>query len=351
MSPPQHALVVADCDVALSLDKAYVKALNRRAAAHEALENLPEALRDFTACTILDKFQNAGTAAAVERVLKKLAQATAARTLADRAPRLPSYTFVSAYFAAFRPQPRPAVPEDGAAVGDGTLLLALDALDAADYPHALSLVGEAVEQGLSSAALRARALNLRGTFKFLLADVPGAQADLEASLALDPALTQSWVKIASVHMERGEPQAAFEAFEAAIARDAADPDIYYHRGQVLFIMNAFGDAAADYAKSTELDPNFVFSHIQLAVAQYKAEQLGKAMATFRAALRSFPARSEPANYYGELLLDQGRFEEAVEKFERAVELESAKCVLFPWSPVAPSLTLASAARGRTCFRS
>ena len=67
-------------------------------------------------------------------------------------------------------------------------------------------------------------------------------------------------------------------------------------GPVLFIMNNFGGAAEDYTRSTELDDTFVFSHIQLAVAQYKMENLGKSMATFRATLRAFPDRSEPQNY-------------------------------------------------------
>lgn len=65
---------------------------------------------------------------------------------------------------------------------------------------------------------------------------------------------------------------------------------------VLFIMNEFADAATNYTKSSELDENFVFSHIQLAVAQYKLGDLAKSMATFRRTLRQFPNRSEPSNY-------------------------------------------------------
>jgi len=129
---------------------------------------------------------------------------------------------------------------------------------------------------------------------------------------LAPSLTQTWVKIASVHMERGDPSKTFEAFEEAIKHNASDPDIYYHRGQgnmqiastvpsadfvvVLFILNEFTKAAEDYTKSTELDDNFVFSHIQLAVAQYKSGDVQKSMATFRRTLKAFPDRSEPQNY-------------------------------------------------------
>lgn len=44
MSPPDHEKIVLDCDAALALDKRYVKALNRRASALEALERYEEAL-------------------------------------------------------------------------------------------------------------------------------------------------------------------------------------------------------------------------------------------------------------------------------------------------------------------
>ncbi|OJA17379.1 hypothetical protein AZE42_10968 [Rhizopogon vesiculosus] len=323
MSPPKYELVVQDCDEALRADTNYVKALNRRANALEALSRYEEALRDFTAATILDKFQNESAAQAVERVLKKIAVEKAAAVLATREPRLPSFTFISAYFAAFRPRPLPTLPENPS-TGDNTLILALQALEAADYAHAVSLVNEAIDQGVSWETGKAEALNLRGTFKFLMGDVSGAKEDLYESVKIFPSLTQSWVKIASVHMEQGEGTKAFECFEQAIKHNPQDPDIYYHRGQVLFITNEFKEAADNYTKSSELDDTFVFSHIQLAVAQYKMDELARSMATFRRTMTNFPQRSEPQNYYGELLLDQQRFQDAVDKFERAVELERAK---------------------------
>ncbi|KAF8870148.1 mitochondrial outer membrane translocase receptor TOM70 [Gymnopilus junonius] len=323
MSPPQLEKVVEDCNAALALDPKYVKAINRRAMAHEGLGQLQESLRDFTAAAILDRFQNQTTANAVERVLKALSTDKAEKIMKEREPRLPSFTFISAYFAAFRPRPHPTLPENPSQ-GDRTLLLALEALDAADYAHAVTLINESLEQGISFDQGRAEALNLRGTFKFLMGEIAGAKADLEESVKVDPTFTQSLVKIASVHMEQGDPKAAFDAFTQAENINPKDPDVWYHRGQVLFIMNEFKDAAANYTASSELDEAFVFSHIQLAVAQYKMGELAKSMATFRKTLRLFPNKSEPSNYYGELLLDQGRFEDAVEKFDKAIEVEKTK---------------------------
>lgn len=107
---------------------------------------------------------------------------------------------------------------------------------------------------------------------------------------------QSWVKIASVHMELGDAASAFGDFEAAIRHNPNDPDIYYHRGQVYFITQDFDKAIKDYTKSTELDGSFIFTHVQHAVAQYKLGNVASSMAAFRRILRQFPDRGEPSNY-------------------------------------------------------
>ncbi|KZO97277.1 mitochondrial outer membrane translocase receptor TOM70 [Calocera viscosa TUFC12733] len=322
-SPPQHQKVIDDCNEALKLDKNYVKALNRRAGAHEALGNDIDALHDFTAATILDRFKNETSAQAMERVLKKVANKRMVEILSTREPRLPSMTFISSYLAAFRPHLKPALPENPSS-GDKALDLAFDALEAADYQHAFTLANEAVEQAPSTPRGNAEALNLRGTFKFILGEATAARADMLASIDADATLTQTWVKIASVHMELNDSDAAFAAFDKALEYNKDDPDIYYHRGQVHFIMGNYDSASEDYEKSVALDPNFVFTHIQLAVAKYKQGNIPQSMAKFRTAMRQFPQSSEPQNYYGELLLDQQRFQDAVEKFDRAIELERQK---------------------------
>lgn len=78
---------------------------------------------------------------------------------------MPSPTFISSYLAAFRPHDKPAVPETNSSQGDRTLDLAFDALAAADYSHAVTLVNEALDQGISTGEGQAEAYNLRGTFK------------------------------------------------------------------------------------------------------------------------------------------------------------------------------------------
>lgn len=119
------------------------------------------------------------------------------------------------------------------------------------------------------------------------------------------------------------PAAAEKDFEAALAHDSEDPDIYYHRAQLHFIKSEFGEAAKDYQKSIDLDKEFIFSHIQLGVTQYKMGSIASSMATFRRCMKNFDKVPDVYNYYGELLLDQQKYQEAIEKFDTAIEMEKS----------------------------
>ena len=121
----------------------------------------------------------------------------------------------------------------------------------------------------------------------------------------------------------GERDEAANDFEQAMAQDESDPDIYYHRAQLHFILNEYEDAAKDYQRSIDLDRSFIFSHIQLGVTQYKMGSIASSMATFRRCVKNFDKVPDVYNYYGELLLDQQKYQEAIEKFDTAVDMEKA----------------------------
>lgn len=327
-SPPQYERVVADCDAALRLDRTYIKALNRRATALEALGRLEEAVRDFVATSFLEGMSNQSTAESVDRTLRKLSDEKAQETLAAREPRLPADSLIAAYFSSYRPRPLPVLPEEPT-IADKQLLLASEALHAKDYKHALTLVNESLVplepgQGLSTPVLEAEALTLSGSFKYLMQNAVGAKEQFTKALECNPKSIHTWLKMANIHLDQSNLEESMKCFEQALSHNPKDPDIYYHRGQIYFVMNEFVKAAEDYATSTDLDKTFVFSHIQLAVAHYKSGNIQKSMAEFRRLMKEFPKHSEPPNYYGEVLLDQERYQDAIEKFERAIELEKAK---------------------------
>lgn len=199
--------VVDDTTVAISMDPEYVKALNRRANAFEQLEKYSEALLDFTASCIIDGFRNEASAQSVERLLKIVAETKGKAMLEAKPKKLPSPTFVSNYLQSFRPQPFPQGLEEGAVLddtsGDYHLQAGLDAVrrrTADAYNLAADSFEKAMEAGTNHEAL---ALNWRGTFNYLRGDSASALKDLSRSIELDQAMTQSYIKRASMSLELG----------------------------------------------------------------------------------------------------------------------------------------------------
>ncbi|CAO2650003.1 Nn.00g012950.m01.CDS01 [Neocucurbitaria sp. VM-36] len=319
--------VIEDTTAAISLDNEYVKALNRRANAYEQVERNSEALLDYTASCIIDGFRNENSAQSVERLLKKVAETKGKAILASKEKKLPSPTFVTNYLQSFRPKPPPAGLEDDAELdeesGKGQLRKGLKAMATKTgdgYTEAASAFDRALELG-DLGDHEAFAYNMRGTFSYLKGDNEDALKDMDKSIELQPTLTQSFIKRASMHLELANPEAAEADFAAALEQNSSDPDIYYHRAQLHFIKSEFGEAAKDYQKSIDLDKDFIFSHIQLGVTQYKMGSIASSMATFRRCMKNFSQVPDVYNYYGELLLDQQKYQEAIEKFDTAVEME------------------------------
>lgn len=200
--------VIEDTTAAIALDPEYVKALNRRANAFEQLAKYSEALLDFTASCIIDGFRNEGSAQSVERLLKKVAEAKGRAMLSEKAKKLPSPTFVSNYLQSFRPRPPPPGLSDSDSIEEGTgdyyLRAGLQAIQrktADAYDEAGQAFDKAMELGTSHEAL---ALNWRGTFKYLRGDSAEALVDLTKSIEVDPQMTQSYIKRASMSLELGE---------------------------------------------------------------------------------------------------------------------------------------------------
>lgn len=202
--------VIEDTTAAINIDNEYVKALNRRANAYEHMEKYSEALLDFTASCIIDGFRNEASAQAVERLLKKVAEAKGKAILASKDKRLPSPTFVTNYLQSFRARPPPAGLEQSVELsedtGKGQLQLGLRSMEkktADGYEEAADAFDKALELGDLSDH-EAFAYNMRGTFRYLRGDNLDALSDLTKSVDLQPALTQSFIKRASMHLELGQ---------------------------------------------------------------------------------------------------------------------------------------------------
>ena len=210
-----------DTTAAIALDSEYVKALNRRANAYEHLEKYSEALLDYTASCIIDSFRNDQSAQSVERLLKKVAEAKAKAILEGKEKKLPSPTFVTNYLQSFRPRPPPAGLEETAELDEGTGkgqlkvgLTAMSTRTGEGFENASASFDKALELG-DLGEYEGFAYNMRGTFRYLRGENADALEDLSTSVKLQPSLTQSFIKRASMHLELGK-QLAFKNRELVL---------------------------------------------------------------------------------------------------------------------------------------
>ncbi|CAE6485109.1 unnamed protein product [Rhizoctonia solani] len=217
--PPQLWKAVEDCTQAILFNPKHAKAVNQRAIALEKMDDLIGALRDFTTLDIIEDFKNDATSTTIERVLYKLSTQHAKEIISSKEPRFPSTTYLSTNFAAFLRRPNVVLP-DGANAGDLKFLEAQKALSEFQYAKAYELVNAALDCGLSENWKEglAEALNLHGTFKFLMDDAAGANTDFETSTRVWPDLAQSWVLLARASKRLGKTETAFVAFEIAVER-------------------------------------------------------------------------------------------------------------------------------------
>lgn len=319
--------VVEDTSAAISMDPEYVKALNRRAHAYEHLGKYSEALLDYTASCIIDGFKNEQSAQSVERLLKKVAEKKGRAILEAKGKKLPSATFVTNYLQSFRQRSPPAGLEESAELDENTAqgqlqrgLIAMKKKTGDGYSQASAAFKKAIELG-DLGEHEAFALNMRATFSYLEGDVENALNDLTSAIEKEPSLSQAYIKRASMQLELGNRDAASNDFELAMQQNKDDPDIYYHRAQFYFILGEWVNAAKDYQKAIDLDGDFIYSHIQLGVTQYKMGSITSSMATFRRTIKKFDKVPDVYNYYGELLLDQQKYTEAIERFDTAIDME------------------------------
>jgi len=313
--------VIADCNEALKLNPNYIKALKRRAQAYEKTKNLELALNDYTALCILDEFSDNSIVTANETVLKERAEEVTNEIIKNRKPKLPSDTFITTYLESFRTKEE---YYDGSSSsvwneeeGESLFLDALENTKLKNYKTASEQVDHALQVGIKNTKMKAGALRLRGTYLYLANSMEQAIADLEESLKLDPENIQTHIKLASCLLEKGELEPSLELFDRAAMISSDDPDLYYHRAHIKFMLNQYEDAIEDYKKSAELDPSFVFCYIQQGVAYYRNGSTPTAIKTFEDAAKKFPNSPDLHNYYGEILMDLQRFDDAMNEFDKA----------------------------------
>jgi len=131
----------------------------------------------------------------------------------------------------------------------------------------------------------------------------------------------------SLWFEIGRPVEASADVDAAIAREPYCADIYCHRGQLAMLRHDLGVAVDDLRRAVELDGGSLLARLKLAMAYHRLGRPADARALLLETERLFPLSAEALNCHGELLVEEGDFRQARDKFNQAVEVSAGSFAL------------------------
>jgi len=170
-------------------------------------------------------------------------------------------------------------------------------------------------------------LTLCGMFTHLQGKHDDAMALYDRALELHPSLVETLAMRASLFYEKQLLPKAYADFETAVAASPTHPDIFCHRGQLHLLQNEFSQAVSDLRDAVRLDSSSVLAHVHLGMALHRNQQQNEALQAFEKAAALFPKSPDVFNYYGELLLELQKTDEAVEKIGKAIKLGGGKFAL------------------------
>ena len=177
----------------------------------------------------------------------------------------------------------------------------------------------AYRRGLELAPNDAELHNALGWTLFQEGRSADAVAEYQRALAAQPNHAKAHNNLALALVELGRPAEAVGHFQASLAIEPK-AEIYSDLGFAFEQLGKPQEALASYRTALELDPQCASAHLNLAVTAVRAGDLTAAEAHYRSALPGRPT-AETHNGLGYVLRRQGRSEEAIAEFRKAVDID------------------------------
>jgi tetratricopeptide (TPR) repeat protein len=178
----------------------------------------------------------------------------------------------------------------------------------------------AFRRGLEIAPDNVELRNALGWTLFQDGRTAEAVAEYKRALAANPDHAKSHNNLALALVELGELEEAAGHFRASLAIEPK-AEIYSDLGFTMAQLGKSQEALADYQKALDLDPNCASAHFNLAVTFVRAGDFAEAESHYRQALPG-RATAETHNGLGYVLAHQGRAEEAIAEFRKAIDIDS-----------------------------
>jgi Flp pilus assembly protein TadD len=196
----------------------------------------------------------------------------------------------------------------------------------------------AYRRGLDIAPEDAELRNALGWTLFQDGRPAEAVTEYRHALTASPDNAKTHNNLALALVELGQLEEAAAHFQKSLVLQPR-AEIYSDLGFAMARLGKPEEALANYRQALELDPKCASAHFNLAVTLVQAGKLREAESHYRAALAGRPT-AETHNGLGYVLARQGRTDEAVEEFRKAIDLDPK------YTPAYNNIADALAAQGK-----
>jgi len=116
------------------------------------------------------------------------------------------------------------------------------------------------------------------------------------------------------------PEGQLEHLQKLIELYPDDERAHQAMGTVRFGRQEFDEAARHSLRATEINPEYSPSYNMLGYSYRFAERYDDAEAAFKQYIERVPSEPNPYDSYAEFLMKRGRFDESIEQYQRALEV-------------------------------
>ncbi|KXS17773.1 TPR-like protein [Gonapodya prolifera JEL478] len=160
----------------------------------------------------------------------------------------------------------------------------------------------------------------RGQVRFLLGSNNEALEDYEKALRLDPTFVFNQIQIAVLQYRLGQVDKALQGFDECSKRNPGSADVWNYYGEILLDMQRFDDAVANFDKAIKIRPVSPLSYMNKAFSYIQRQDLAQAEQFCRKATEVDPKCDLAYAQWAQILMQQNKLDEALEKYEAAISL-------------------------------
>jgi tetratricopeptide (TPR) repeat protein len=151
--------------------------------------------------------------------------------------------------------------------------------------------------------------------------LPQAEQIYRLILQSEPSQPDALHLLGVVALQSGRPEQAISYIGQAIAAAPAQPMYHNNLGKAYQTRGSVSEARASYEQALAIDPSFVLAHFNLGTL-YETSQPAEAQRHFERAIALAPDHALAHNNLGNVLRSQGKLEEAIAEYRRALACQA-----------------------------